>query len=335
MRSGKSEEQITREVQRLLEERGRKPLEMARKAVLEEKIECKQVKEALRYFMTEYWQDLARPTLLSICCEAVGGDPKDTTPFAVPLSLISGAIDIHDDIIDKSKTKNGKPTVYGKYGNKIALLVADALLFKGFTLLYEAGKHISQEKMDKIMDTIKDMFFELGDAEALELQFRGRIDVTPEEYLYVLRKKAADVEAHTRIAALLGDANEQEIKTLSKYGRLLGMLIILRDDILDLLDVDELKNRITNEHLPLPTLYAAKNIKIKSKLEKIFGSGRATNKDIKLVQKITEKGGGIRASKELVEELAKKALAHTRQIRVHRIYLRILINALTHFNLRK
>jgi len=151
--SNNEKERIIEEVQKLLEERGRKPLEMARKTILEE-IESKEVKEALHYFITEYWHDLARPTLMSICCEAVCGDPNATIPFAVPLSLISGALDIQDDIIDQSKTKHDRPTVYGKYGKEIAILTADALLFKGFTLLNEACMQISKEKARKIIKTI-------------------------------------------------------------------------------------------------------------------------------------------------------------------------------------
>ncbi|MFQ5759241.1 MAG: polyprenyl synthetase family protein, partial [Candidatus Bathyarchaeia archaeon] len=133
----RSQEEIVEQVQKLLEERGTKALEMARKEILEEEIECKEVREALNYFMTKYWQDRARPTLLSLCCEAVGGDPEATIPVAIPLSLISGGIDIHDDIIDQSKIKDGRPTVYGKFGEEIALLVGDALLFKGLTFLHD------------------------------------------------------------------------------------------------------------------------------------------------------------------------------------------------------
>ena len=149
---------------------------------------------------------------MSICCEAVGGDPNATIPFAVPLSLISGALDIQDDIIDQSKTKHGQPTVYGKYGKEIAILTADALLFKGFTLLYEACTNLPKEKAERIMKTIKDMFYELGNAEALELNLRGRIDITPEEYLRIVRRKAADVEAIQQLQQLL----EMQLRKKSK-----------------------------------------------------------------------------------------------------------------------
>ncbi|MFX0203169.1 MAG: hypothetical protein ACFFCW_44255, partial [Candidatus Hodarchaeota archaeon] len=61
------------EVWKLFEERGAKALEIARKEILSERIECKEISDALTYFMTKYWLDTARPTLLSLACEAVGG----------------------------------------------------------------------------------------------------------------------------------------------------------------------------------------------------------------------------------------------------------------------
>jgi len=259
--SNNEKERIIEEVQKLLEERGRKPLEMVRKAILEEEIESKEVKEALRYFITEYWHDLARPTLMSICCEAVGGDPNATIPFAVPLSLISGALDIQDDIIDQSKTKHGRPTVYGKYGKEIAILAADALLFKGFTLLSEAYTEVPKEKAKKIMKIIKDLFYELGNAEALELDLRKKPYGTPKKYLYIINKKAGDVEAHTRIGVIIGGGTKEQESLLGKFGRILGMVIILKDDIEDTLSIEELKHRIEKEHLPFPIIYYLRSVK--------------------------------------------------------------------------
>ena len=259
--SSTKDEESNEQLLQFFQLRGKYPLELARKIVLEEasKLDSAQVKEALKYFILDYWQDLARPTLLSVCCEAVGGNPKVTIPFAVSLSILSGGIDIHDDIIDRSKRKHGRSTVYGKYGKEIALLTADALLFKGFTLLNEASAKIPKTKAQKILKTIEHLFYELGDAEALELKLRGRWGITPEEYLHIVRKKAADVEAHAQIGAILGNATAKEEKNLANYGRLLGMSIIIRDDILDSLDIKELKHRIVKEHIPLPLVYALGN----------------------------------------------------------------------------
>jgi len=305
-------EDSVEEFLRFFELRGKRPLEMARQAVLNETstIESVKVREALRYFIVDYWQDLARPTLLSICCEAVGGIPRLTVPFAVSLSVLSGGIDIHDDIIDESKRKHGRVTVYGRYGKEIALLTADALLFKGFALLHEALAKVAAAKAQKIMETAKCLFYELGDAEALELELRGRRNIIPEEYLRIIKKKAADVEAHARIGALLGNATTAEEENLATYGRLLGMIIIIRDDIVDSLDTQEVRRRLEKEHMSLPLVYALKE-KREEDLFKI-----SPNIILKDFRKDIEKG--IKQSHNLLKKLANKALFHIKNLKTPR-----------------
>ncbi|MEM2995249.1 MAG: polyprenyl synthetase family protein [Candidatus Bathyarchaeia archaeon] len=256
-------------------------MEIARKAMLEEaeKLECEEVREALKYFMNECWRDTARPALLSVACESLGGDPDITIPIAVPLILIGGAVDIHDDIIDKTEIKRAYPTIYGKFGKDIALLVGDALLFKGLTLLHEAAKEIKPEKIYTIFKILKKFFFELGDAEAYEVALRGKKTLKIEEYMEFVKKKAAEFEAYMRISAILADASGEQIETLGKFGRILGMLVILGDDNADMLDYGEMISRIKNEVLPLPIISALRKPHLKKKLMPILQSKELTKKD--------------------------------------------------------
>jgi len=324
-----SSEKAMKQIQKIFKKRGTKALEMARKEILQEKIECKEVREALSYFMNKYWHDLARPSLLSLASEAVGGDPKLTTSVAVALSLSSGAIDIHDDIIDRSKRKYGRQTVYGKYGKDLAILIGDALLFKGLTLLQGIVKeNFSVEKMSQIMDIVQKMFFELGDAEALELPLRGRLDVSPEEYLRIVEKKAADVEAHTRIGAILGGGSTTAIEDFGTYGRLLGMLIILRDDWIDLIDPEECRQRVRKECLPLPLLYAAKDVKAKQKIKALLRKKRLSLTDANAIWEIAQTHG-MNQFQKITQNLANGALTKLRRKSYFTSDLGLLLKAIT------
>jgi geranylgeranyl diphosphate synthase type I len=323
-----NQEEITKQLQKLLHERGKEGLNLARKAILDENIDSKEVREALDYFMNEYWHDFTSSALLSLVCEAVGGDPKITTPVAVSLTLISGAIDMHDDIIDQSKTKDARPTVYGKFGKDIALLVGDALLFKGFTALYDAiEKGVPAEKIAVIAKIINKTFFELGNAEALELQFRGRTDVTPEEYLQVVRKKGADIEAYTRISAILGDASEEEIDALGEYGRLLGTLIILRDDMIDMLDPEETIHRIQKEHINIAILYALQNPKMNSVIRSILKKP-ITPRNAEKLSTLVDKAGGFACIDACMNKLAKDASAKIEKANSNKKHLELLIRGM-------
>jgi geranylgeranyl pyrophosphate synthase len=289
---------MTQQVEKLFEKRGTNALELARKAILKEKIESNEIKEALRYFMMDYWRDVERPGLLSIVCESVGGEPEITTDVAVPLILISGGVDIHDDIIDESETKGGRQTLYGRFGKDIALLVGDALFFEGFNLLNNLCiKH------PIITDIVKEMFFELGEAEASELKLREK-PASPETYLTVISKKAADVEAHTRIGAIIGGGNKKEIETLGEIGRLLGMLIILRDEYIDSLEHEEIHHRIMKEHLPLPIIYALQQKDFSKKLGTLLEKRTLNRKDLDNIIKITREAGGFRYTVKEMNKIA-------------------------------
>ena len=286
-------EELSEYITKLFEKRGKKALEIARKIINDEiaKLSCKEAREALKYFMNTKLRDTTRPSLLSIACEALGGEPEKTTPIAVPLILISSAVDVHDDIIDQSVAKKGKLTLYGKFGEDMALLIGDALLFKGFTLLCEAGKEFPQEKINAIFQLITNLFFELGEAEAYELSLRKKEKIQIEEYMELVRRKAADFEAYMRISALIAEASNNETEALGKYGRLLGMLIILGDDNADMLDPSEIINRARNEVLPLPIIYALHKPYLRRKILPFLRKKKMTRRDAKKISDIIYEAG--------------------------------------------
>ena len=105
--------------------------------------------EALRYFF-ESWFDVLYTTLISLSCEAVGGNRNETVKLGAAIIILAGGADIHDDIIDKSTSKGSTPTVFGKFGQDIAILAGDALLFKGIYLLHEACESLPANKKQEI-----------------------------------------------------------------------------------------------------------------------------------------------------------------------------------------
>jgi len=150
---------IFEKAQALLEQKGAQSLEEAQRRISAIKVESREVREALAYFAS-YWHDLARPALLSLACEAVGGSPA--IDFGTATVLMGGAISIYDDIIDRSKVKRSRPTVLGKFGNDIALLTATALLFESFTHLCGLLKKLETSKVNAILK----LFGEYGASQA-------------------------------------------------------------------------------------------------------------------------------------------------------------------------
>ncbi len=277
-----------------LRQRGQNALEISKIAVLKEKIKHEPLRQALNYFIDTTWAKILHPGLLSLYCEAAGGKPEETTQVGAAMILLVAAADIHDDIIDQSVLKNSELTVYGKFGKDIAVLAGDAMLIEGVYLLHEAVKGLSEEKKRAILILVKQAFFDLSSAEADETIFRGKMDLDGKKYLKLLRKKTAVAQATAKIGAILGDGTPSVVKLLGKYGDALGLLLTLRDEFIDVYEPSELTNRVRNEILPLPILFALMDQTKKDALLALLSTSKISEKraeailDIVIAAKETE-----------------------------------------------
>ncbi|MEM2780908.1 MAG: polyprenyl synthetase family protein [Candidatus Bathyarchaeia archaeon] len=303
--------ELSSNIQKFIEKKGRETFERAQKHMLEigKHIQSLKIREALNYFARHYWSDFARPTLMFTACEAVGGDSRKVVPIAVPVMLIAAGMDIHDDIIDQSRFKNNRLTVFGRYGKDVALLLGDSLIFEGFVQLCLALQKVPAQKATKTMEIIKDLFFELGSAEAEELKFRASTDVSLKQYLRLVKRKAADVEAYTYIGGLFGGGTEEEIKALRKYGRILGTLAILRDDFIDMMDEDEVWHRLRKEVVPFPILCAAEKSEIRNEIRQIIAKKKKTKGDARKIIELTINCNGIESSKEIIHKIIAEGIS--------------------------
>lgn len=291
-----------------LQKRSANSLEAAKKLILSNKLECKEINEAFEYY-AKNWNDYIHPGLISIACEAVNGNPDNSTPVQVAMLLLNAAFDMHDDIIDESKTKHGKLTVLGKFGKDVALLVGDALLIKALTHLHKLEQQYSTQKTSAIWDVVNNQFFESGDAEALEASLKGNVDIFPEKCIHILEKKASNFDAHMRIGAIIGDGKKDEIEILGNYGRTLGILTFIREDFIDIFEPDELKNRTKNELLPLPILHAFKNPHTRKTIMNILSKPKISDKDAEKIVDVVFEDEAVKVFQSEMKRLAEKASA--------------------------
>lgn len=289
-------------IEKILEE-GKMAYEVARDAILCEKLDYAPLRQALEYFICKIWRNFQHPALLSLACKAVGGDPNSTTLIGASLVLLTGAADIHDDIIDQSKIKNGKPTVFGKFGRDLSLMVGDALIIKAYTLLNEACENFRKEKRKEILNVIKESFFEIGNAAAEEISLKGKFDINPKKYLVILKRKSAMAEATARIGGIIGNGSIKEIEALGKYGRALGILGNIRHEFVDVFEYEELKNRIKNECLPLPILFALQSKNVKENIMPKLKKKKLTHKDALEIAQVVMTAKHVKNLKHLMNRL--------------------------------
>jgi geranylgeranyl pyrophosphate synthase len=279
------------QIQMILSKYGQSGLQTA-KENLKDKVFPKSLLQILAYFMEETWPNTHHPALIALCSEAVGGKPELTAQAGAALVLFTGAADIHDDIIDKSKTKSGKPTAYGKFNPELVLLAGDTLLFESMVLLHRACLGLSTEEQNKIFSSMEHAFSSLITAVSSERILRKN-PVDPDEYIKKLVEKGTVTQTCAEIGAAFGNANSEQTRVLSNFGKTLGVLMTIKNEFADLYDQKELQHRRKNEILPIPLLYALKDSTVKTQLEDLL-LVRITRQKAQKIGELAEKTQAVK-----------------------------------------
>jgi len=293
-----------------LKKRSKKGLELAKQVLQAEKMDHPKLRAALEHYIA-HWNDFTYPGLFSIACEAVGGDPDVVAPTQAAITMIAAAFDVHDDIIDKSKVKNKILTVYGKFGTEMALLLGNAFLIEGFKLFVDSTVILPKEKETRALETFKRLLFEVGNAHALEVGLKKRKNITPNDYMKITEMKAAGIEADMHLGALFGGGEDAEVEVLTKLGRTLGILATLRNDLIDVFDIEELRQRISVQDLPLPLIFAMQDQETKGKIMNIISKPKITKSDVAKLVDFTLDAKPVVKLKEKMQLLIKNGLTLT------------------------
>lgn len=304
-------EKLIVQVNKFLIKRSKKALEIAKREITQEKRESKQINDAFKYYAKNL-KDIVHPGLISIGYDAVDGKADDITATQVAMLLLTAGFDVHDDIIDESKTKYGKPTLYAKFGKNISLLVGDAFLMKALVLIHKLEKQLSSEKMEAIWNIIDGLFFELGDAEALEASMQNNVDVSAEECFRILKMKSSTFEAHMRIGAILGGGEPKIVNLLGCFGRTIGILLGIREDFIDVFEAEEIQSRFKNECLPLPILYAFKDKQSKKTIMDYISKQIITDQDAEKIADIVFENRNVELLRNEITNMAQEAFDRIR-----------------------
>jgi geranylgeranyl pyrophosphate synthase len=306
-----------------LKRRSGKSLDLAKKAILTEKIEYERLRAALEYYVTN-WCDFTHSGVLSLACETVGGEPDSALSVQAAAAMMAAAFDIQDDIIDQSTSKHGLPTVFGKYGECIAILLANAFLVDGFTMLHESVASLPRKEAKQVFENLKQALSEVGNAHALELDLKKKIDAEPEQYLRIFEMKAASIEADMRIGAIVGNGTCKEIEALGSFGRVLGVLTQLREEFADVFEIEEFNHRLRKEYLPLPVLLAMQEKESRDRIGPLLRRGDVGIKDSSTIVDVVFQAASVEKLQERMKELVDRSirlLARTRKCKSKKILI--------------
>jgi len=168
-----------------------------------------------------------RPMLVLLSAGALKYEGTQHINLAAVIEFLHTATLLHDDVVDVSSLRRGRPTANAEFGNAPSVLVGDFIYSRAFQILVELGD------MD-IMRLISDTTNTIAEGEVLQLTKAGNPDTDFDAYLQVITTKTAVLfAAATQGAAMLANADSNQAKALYDYGLNLGIAFQLIDDVLD------------------------------------------------------------------------------------------------------
>ena len=168
-----------------------------------------------------------RPMLTLAAAKLCGYDGPYHVHLAATVEFIHTATLLHDDVVDESAQRRGRPTANLLWDNKSSVLVGDYLFARSFQLMVETGSL-------RVLDILADASATIAEGEVLQLTAAQDLATTEDTYLKVVRgKTAALFSAATRVGGVIAGVPEAQERALYTYGDALGIAFQIVDDLLD------------------------------------------------------------------------------------------------------
>ena len=265
--------------------------------------------ESIGHYIVDAGGKRLRPMLTLLASKACGIDSQQHIPMAAVIEFIHTATLLHDDVVDMSTLRRGRPTANSKWNNPSSVLVGDFIYSRAFQVLVKIGDM-------RIMKIIADTTNKIAEGEVLQLIAKNNPNASEANYMQVIENKTAILfQAAAQCGALLANADEASEKGLRNFGKSIGMAFQLIDDVLDYAgDATDLGKNIGDdlaEGKPtLPLIYAIeKSDKQQQKLiQRALKTEQLNPEMLKDVIEIVRHSGGLEYTQGLAKEQSKAAL---------------------------
>ncbi|QJF53239.1 polyprenyl synthetase family protein [Roseobacter ponti] len=169
-----------------------------------------------------------RPMLTLAAAHLCGYEGPYHIHLAATVEFIHTATLLHDDVVDESGQRRGRPTANLLWDNKSSVLVGDYLFSRSFQLMVETGSL-------RVLDILSNASATIAEGEVLQLTASQDLATTEAVYLQVVRgKTAALFSAATEVGGVIAGAPDAQVRALYDYGDALGIAFQIVDDLLDM-----------------------------------------------------------------------------------------------------
>ncbi len=168
-----------------------------------------------------------RPMLTLACARLCGYAGDDHVKLAATVEFIHTATLLHDDVVDESAQRRGRPTANLLWDNQSSVLVGDYLFARAFQMMVEPGSL-------RVLNILSNAAATIAEGEVLQLTAASNIETTEDTYIQVIRgKTAALFEAACEVGGVIADRDDDVVQALATYGDGLGVAFQMADDLLD------------------------------------------------------------------------------------------------------
>ena len=184
--------------------------------------------EGMRYAVLGGGKRL-RGILFSGIWDFLGGEIDKSLPIATSFEFIHSFSLVHDDIVDKTEVRRGKPSLCKKYGSDIALMIGDALLSETFSLI--AKTEIEDTSKSEITKIISDAISKMIEGQIMDIHYK--YSGAEEEVLKIQSYKTAALFKVLSITPCIALSKKESIELFSKFGESFGIAFQINDDFMD------------------------------------------------------------------------------------------------------
>jgi octaprenyl-diphosphate synthase len=198
--------------------------------------------ESIGHYIVDAGGKRLRPMLVLLTARACGVKSDQHINMAAVIEFIHTATLLHDDVVDMSTLRRGRPTVNAQWNNPSSVLVGDFIYSRAFQVLVKIGDM-------RIMEIMADTTNKIAEGEVLQLISKSNPNSTEELYMQVIQNKTAILfEAAAKSGAMLSGADQKSVSAMAEFGLQLGLAFQLIDDALDYIgDADELGKNVGDD----------------------------------------------------------------------------------------
>ncbi len=239
---------------------------------------------------TKYSGKAFRPSICILICTSLSGTLEMALPPSISVELVHNFSLIHDDIEDNDKVRRHKPTLWTIWGIPKAIITGNSILVLGNKILNKMlDNGSSKNDLYKSQKILTESYLKMMEGQFLDISFEKERKISEDKYLKMISlKTGALIECSVILGAIASKANlnNESYKRISSFGKNIGLLFQIRDDLLGVWGTDKTGKPVgadikrKKKSLPIILTLNSSNISASKKVNQIMLKQRLSKQDV-------------------------------------------------------